>query len=290
MTGFGEGTAAGRRILITALGRSVNHRYLDVSIRLPDILRRYEHDVAKLVRSLVRRGRVELRVDATPLIAENEHPVTLRLEVLRSYSEAIAEARQKGLLASEPAAGDLLRLPEVVAVETAPAVIDDDEKKTLFVAVTDAVEEMCRSRREEGEKLKTVMGEILLSLEGQVVGLARIQGSLSEVLEQRLRARLAALMEEANLDEQRMAMEVAILLERSSVLEELDRLRAHISAFTELLAASDPVGKKLDFLCQEILRELNTVGSKCRESSATSLVLEGKVTCEQLREQVQNIQ
>jgi uncharacterized protein (TIGR00255 family) len=289
MTGFGEGRAQGEALLVSVSIRSVNHRYLDVSIRMPEFLRRHEQSLVELVRSQLTRGRIELRVDASPL-GEESRQVTLRLNALRSYHEAIAAARDEGLLPGEIEGGDLLRLPEVVEIVSAEMATGEEDVAALEEATQLAIDQAREARRTEGERLGRSLRQILDGLRAEVAALHAIRETLRDQLEARVRERLEALAGDLELDSDRVALEVAILAERSDVQEEIDRLDVHIRSFDQLLSSPEPVGKKLDFLCQEILRELNTVGSKVRDSQATGHVLEAKVVCEQLREQVQNIQ
>ena len=289
MTGFGEGQAQGSALLVSVSVRSVNHRYLDVSIRMPEFLRRHEQSLVELVRSQLARGRVEMRVDTSPIGEETRH-VTLRHSVLRSYQKAIGAARDEGLLPGKIMGGDLLRLPEVVEIVSTETEGDEDDVAALVQATELALKQACQARQTEGERLGRSLRQILADLSAEVVALDEIREGLRDQLEARVRERLEKLARDVELDPDRVGMEVAILAERSDVQEEIDRLGVHIESFGDLLSQQEPVGKKLDFLCQEILRELNTVGSKARDSKAMTHVLEGKVVCEQLREQVQNIQ
>ena len=289
MTGFGEGSGEGRKLLFTVSARSVNHRYLDVSIRMPEFLRRHERGLADLVRSLIERGRVELRVESSP-IGEEVRRVELRQSVLRAYQDAILSARAEGLLAGELSAGEFLRLPEVVEVFTEEAESDDADLAALHHAASTALESLRTARRSEGERLEQSLHQILSELSTELAALDAVRVQLREELATRAHERLELLIADVELESDRLAMEVALLAERSDIQEELDRLASHLAGFKELRGSPDPVGKKMDFLCQEIRRELNTVGSKCRESKAMAHVLEGKVVCERLREQVQNIQ
>jgi uncharacterized protein (TIGR00255 family) len=289
MTGFGEGSEDGTKLSITVSARSVNHRYLDLSVRMPEFLRRHERTLADLVRSRIGRGRVELRVDTSPL-GEEERRVILRRGVLRAYRDAVLDARAEGLLSGDLTTGEILRLPEVIDVQSEVALGNDGDLEALQRATEDALERLKEARKEEGARLEGSLRTILDKLDGEVGALDAVRDDLRMELESRVRERIEQMAGDIEVDGDRLAMEVAILAERSDVQEELDRLSSHLKAFSDLLDSNDPVGKKLDFLCQEILRELNTVGSKCRDSTAMTHVLEGKVVCEQLREQVQNLQ
>ena len=289
MTGYGESTVEGEKFLFSITARSVNHRYLDLSIRMPDFLRRHEREVAEVARRSIARGRLEVRVEATA-IGEESRRVEIRRSVLRSYRDAIGAAQGEGLLAGEPTPGEMLRLPEVVQVVAEDPDSGAADVEALLQGCDGCVQALLSSRRREGRQLEASLRELLGQLTCQVEGLEGLREQLRDELAQRVGARLQMLAGEVEIEPDRLVAELAVLAERSDIQEELDRLEAHLASFASLLSASQAVGKKLDFLCQEILRELNTIGSKCRDTKAMPYILDGKVVCEQLREQVQNIQ
>ena len=290
MTGFGEGHAADDRVRVSVSIRTVNHRYLDVSLRLPEVYRALELDVANRIKERLVRGRVEARFRVDP-VAEPRFSVQVRRNLARRYREAAAELSE-----ADPSAGpalsaaELLRLPEVVVVEPAEDEPGAGDQALLLEAIDGALDVVIATRRREGEHLRRVLGERiarLVELRGELENAApAIKADLVEGLERRLRELLA----EHEVDPARLAQEAAVLAERIDVGEELDRLAAHLEAFEALLDGDGSRGKRMDFLTQEILRELNTLGAKSRHSQQLARVVEAKELCEQLREQVQNIE
>ncbi|MCG8461939.1 MAG: YicC family protein [Holophagales bacterium] len=290
MTGFGTGTAEGERFRITVTLRAVNHRYLDLVLRLRDDLRQAERPLRELLTDELLRGRVEVVLEIESL---DERPVEVRLDrgLLRQLHLALGELAEKGLVSAEVTLSDLLRLPEAVRVEVQDPEWRDGDLELLHHAAARALAQLVAARVEEGKRLAGI-------LDGRLGELDRLSGVLRSRAE-RLPAQIAdslaqrieqSLGEHPAPEEGRLAQEVALLVDRSDVREELDRLDAHLEHFRQLAGADGSIGKRLDFLAQEIFRELNTMGAKCRDAELVALVLEGKAVCEQIREQVQNVE
>lgn len=291
MTGFGEGRAEDERARVRVSIRSVNHRFLDLQLRLPDAYRPFELELAAIFKERLRRGRVEARYRVDSLV-EPELEVRVRPAIARSYLQA---ARELASVSTDPAgsflsAAELLRLPEVVSAEAPEVEPAESDRELLKRATAEALAAMTASRRREGAHLETALRGHLARLaairEELAAGADDLQQSLTETLEKRL----SELVGEQGIDPGRLAQEVAILADRGDVREELDRLAAHLTTLEELLDAGGECGKRMDFLTQEILRELNTLGAKCRHSAQLERVVEAKTVCEQVREQVQNLE
>ena len=289
MTGFGQASATGPRHQIAVTLRSVNAKFLDLALRVKEEYRGVEPRLRALLEGELRRGRVEAAVELRPL-APLPARVVVQTEVVRALHEACDDLEARGLLAGRLQMGDLLRLPEVVQVQMAPDSLDDDEADLVVRTAEEALAQMVAARDLEGVTLSRVLGERLGELQAAAGRLRarapEVRGELHEGLRRRVRELLAG----PAVDELRLAQEVALLAERSDVVEELDRLDGHLRHFAGLLAEPGALGKRLDFLAQEILRELNTLGAKCRDGEMTRTVLDAKVLCEQLREQVQNVE
>lgn len=289
MTGFGEGSAENERLEVAVTLRTVNHRFLDLSIRMPEDYRALEPELAQKIRDALARGRVEVKLSIRPL-GTLEVEVSVDDEIAARYVEASNRLAEREGVSKSLSSGDLLRLPEVISVRAGASAITTADKDTVGRALDQALERLLATRSSEGADLAEVLGRILAEL-GQVVSeLAQSSSELQRVLYDKTRSRIEELTTDVGLDEVRLIQEIALLVDRADVREEIDRLNVHVDRFRSLLDAQDPVGKQLDFLAQEILRELNTVGSKCRNSEAIQWVLDGKVRCEQLREQVQNVE
>jgi uncharacterized protein (TIGR00255 family) len=289
MTGYGEAAGANARYVVTAVLRAVNHRFLDLQVRLAEEARTAEQALRDLVGAAASRGRIELRVDVRPL-AERRVKVELNRGVVEAAYAAVHQLVEQGLLAAGLAAGDLLRLPEALRVELSEEAWDEADGELLLGVAREALAQLVASREREGASLAAVLGERLGDLAGVAARLEALRGPVRDELAAALQRRVAELVGGAPVDPARLAQEVALLVDRSDVSEELDRLRSHLGHFRALLAEPGPAGKRLDFLTQEVFRELNTLGAKCRNAEMTRAVLDAKVLCEQLREQVQNVE
>lgn len=302
MTGYGQGSASGERHQVSVSLRSVNGRFLDLVVRLDESYRVLEAPLRALLEGQLRRGRVEVNVDVRPLQALPAR-VTIQTGVVEALHRAWHDLSDRGIVASELTLGDLLRLPEVVSIQLEADQIGEAEQALALAAAHTALLQLVEAREQEGEQLARILGERLAELVQAAAKLRARAPAVREELRASLERRLQELLtsrpgqpghpghpDARTVDEVRLAQEVAFLVERGDVSEELDRLDAHLAHFGELIAGDGSLGKRLDFLTQEILRELNTVGSKCRDAEMARTVLDAKVFCEQLREQVQNVE
>lgn len=288
MTGFGsaEGTVGAFRVAVEV--RSVNHRFFSPSIKLPSALARWENDVREALRKSVSRGHVTL----TARIDRNASPeAAAAIDEVRfaSYVARLRGLQQKFGLDATLDVAAVLRMPDVITMAS------EDETGTaaeLVEIVERAAQSLAESRTAEGKRLREFLAERLALIERAVARLAeRAPARLAEHRE-RMRGNVAMLLEGVQLDEQRVAQELAIMADRLDVGEELERFNSHLTAFRETLTASAPdgVGKRLGFLLQELLREANTTGSKSNDVAMTREVVAIKEELERLREQVENLE
>ncbi len=289
MTGFGEGAAENENYEAKVTLRSVNHRFLDISVRMPEEHRSLEPGIVLQLRARLERGRIEARLSIGPR-ATRGLEIKIDEAAAARYLEASRHLGAKQGASETLETGTLLRLPGVVSVEAVENVFSDADRGVLDAAVESALERLLEARAREGAELTKVLRRAVAGLGEVVAKLTDLRAPLQQDLLERLQARLAELTGGAGFDVDRLAQEAALLVDKADIQEELDRLKLHVEHFGTLLAEDGAVGKRLDFLAQEILRELNTIGSKSRSSAATQLVLDGKVLCEQLREQVQNVE
>lgn len=289
MTGYGEAAGENARHAVSVSLKAVNHRFLDLQLRVGDELRTSEGTVRDLISKEVSRGRVEARVEVRAL-GERRADVHVHLGIVRAAHVATHQLVADGLVATGLAAGDLLRIPEAFRVEFAMEEWDPDDHDLLLRVTREAVSQLVASRETEGTSLAAVLEEKLRALDEVVARLDALRGPVRDEIATALRRRLAELLGGHAVDEARVAQEAALLADRSDVSEEIDRLRSHLDHFRSVARDAGPSGKRLDFLTQEIFRELNTLGAKCRNAEMTRAVLDAKVLCEQIREQVQNVE
>jgi uncharacterized protein (TIGR00255 family) len=289
MTGFGQGQAGDGRWRIAVGARSVNHRSFDLQVRLPEEWRPLEPGLRALATGVVARGRMELRVEIEPP-AEAVHRLAVDRAGLAELAREIEALVEAGLVGEGLRAGDVLRAGDLVRVERQPATWGEAEQALLEAAAKAALGELAAGRAAEGQRLEAALRARLAGLGAQVERLAARREQARDEWAAGLRRRLQELLADNELPEDRLAFEVAVLVERSDVQEELDRLRAHLEHCGAVLDGGGEVGRRLDFLAQEMQRELNTLGAKCRDLPMTEATLEAKLICEQFREQVQNVE
>lgn len=289
MTGYGEASGRNARRSVTVALKAVNHRFLDVQLRLGDELRASEAALRELLARELVRGRIEARVEVRAA-GQRESAVEVDRELVRAVHAAVRELLEAGVLSGGLTAGDLLRMPSALRVASAAEGWDELDEELLLSAAAAAVAQLTAGREAEGAGLAAALEERLAALDTTVALLDALRGPALEESAAALRRRVSELLGGQPLDESRVAQEVALLADRGDVSEELDRLRSHLGHFRTVAAEAGATGKRLDFLTQEIFRELNTLGAKCRNAAMVRAVLEAKALCEQLREQVQNVE
>jgi uncharacterized protein (TIGR00255 family) len=291
MTGFGRAKGnVGDDWTAEVVARSVNHRFLDLNIKL----RENELDLEPVLRRVfsrhVARGKVEVSLRmrrSTPA------PTTIAIDegLLEALLERFAALSERYPVAGRLEARDLLTIPQIFSVESAADGFTAREVGALEAIGEEAVRALVAMREAEGALVAADLSERIEFLEKRLHQLASRRGEIVRKTLDTLRERLQALMSEVGLDPGRLEQEAALAADRSDVAEELQRLEGHLEQFGALLVSSrEPVGKKLDFLAQEILRELNTLGSKGRDLQMIREVLEMKSEIEKIREQVQNLE
>ena len=290
MTGFGRTESSLATYLITIEARSVNHRHLDVALRLPKVLSPLEAETRKLVASRLERGRIDVAIQLQPAAGRAEQRLTLDATLAREYvSRARALGAEIGL------GGDVeltwvLERPGVVRLEE----VEPPEPSTLWPGVADALsrtlDDLVAQRATEGAALAGALRGLIGDLEGEVRMIASRAPAAAARRETRVRERMRALVGDLAIDESRILTEAAAWAERTDVTEELARLRSHLEQFRSMLDKGGPVGRPLDFLIQELLREVNTVGSKADDLDVSQAVLAAKGVIEKMREQVQNLE
>ncbi len=289
MTGYGQSQVEGDGLRLAVSVRAVNHRNLDLVMRLPEDLRPIERRIGDCLRTELHRGRVEVRVEVTHL---GERPCQVRVSrgAVAELRRAAEELGSDGLAERDLTFADLLRLPEVVKLSFEPHSWTDDDHRQVLGAVETARDQAVAARRHEGERLGEIVTGFLDELGRLLVEIEARRPDARRRLEETFRQRLDELLAGPPPSEERLAQEVALLVERSDVQEEIDRLGAHLEHGRQLLASGEPVGRRLEFLSQELLREINTLGAKCRDLPILRSVLDAKAACDRLREQVQNIE
>ena len=290
MTGYGKAEAvlAGRKFMIEM--KSVNHRFLEISLRMPGMLLPLEGEIKKRIGEQFSRGRIEatLRVDGDGN-AENEGRFTLNLPLVRNYHALLGQLKEEFHLGDEVTLAMMAGFRDAfIPAETIqdPATLWEGLSKIL----ADAIRTLTEMREKEGESLKRDLTGRLDRIAGFLEGIAGRAPQVVLDYQKRLTDRVRELTGGMVIDEARLLQEVAIMAEKSDITEEVVRFRSHIGQFIDLLAGADAAGRKIDFLIQEMGREINTIGSKSGNAEISRSVIEIKSELAKLREQVQNIE
>jgi uncharacterized protein (TIGR00255 family) len=288
MTGYGrvESTGQGRNIVVEV--KSVNHRFLEASLRMPSVLFPLEMEYKKKIGEKIKRGRIEMFIRLEAESADAAEAI-LNLQIARGYFSALQRLKEEFGLTEEIGLKTLTAFRDIFSQPTETEISED-----LAKCITDTVEEalirLVKMRQEEGAAIyhDTVQRlDLLKSI------LETINSRAPQVVveyQKRLAERIRELTSGYALDESRLAQEVAVLAEKSDITEEIVRMRSHISQFVLLLQSEDAEGKKIDFLLQEMNREINTIGSKSNDAEIARQVIEAKSELSKLREQAQNIE
>lgn len=288
MTGYGRGHAVVDCYDITVEVKSVNHRYFEFSSRIPKAYLFLEDRLKGIVQGSCSRGKVEAAV-SIQTIGGSENEIILNIDTARGYLEALRSAAGDLDLMDDLRLSDLARFPDIFTVRKVEA-----DPETIWNAVQGVAEEavaaFVRMREKEGQRLKADLENRLEAITQILSEIEQRAPQLKEEYYTRLYQKIAELLADKNIDESRLVTEAAIFADRVAIDEETVRLRSHLHQFTELLESSEPVGRKLDFLVQELNRETNTIGSKCQDVTIARKVVDIKSEIEKIREQIQNLE
>ena len=290
MTGYGRAESTGARTILTVECKSVNHRHLDISLKLPRVLTVFEADARRMIQAAVQRGRVDASAAVTTAEGTVLNPLSVNIAQGREYADAARRLADALELPDGPSLGWVMGQPGVLTREEQVPLSAEEAWPLLEKALGGALALMVERRETEGAALAKELATLGDALAGHVETVARRAPAAVERRAARLRERMQAMLGDASLDPARLAAEVAVWADRTDVSEELARLRAHLGQLTALLAGDEPVGRTLDFLIQEINREVNTVGSKADDLEISQTVIAAKAALEKMREQAQNIE
>jgi len=290
MTGFAsvsreaDGVSAGVTI------KSVNHRFLDIQIKAPSSLAGLEGRIKTLLQQRLTRGRIEVALSCDDT-TEPQRVVTLNEALVVQVNAVVDAAREKGLVSGALTASDLLRIPHAIEIRLAPPEdVPDTAATVVDAAVGDAIEALVVMRETEGQFLAADLDRRLHTLSVFVDAVEAGAAAGQAAMELRLRERLAAMPSDLQLDPVSVSQEVVRFVARSDVHEEISRMRGHVEHWRGLADGLEPCGRKLDFLVQEMNREINTIGSKAEGLAVTELVVSAKAELERVKEQVQNVE
>ena len=288
MTGYGRGHQVVGNYDITVEVKSVNHRYFEFSSRIPKAYQFLEEKIKTAVQNGCSRGKVEASV-SIQLIGGGENEVTLNVDITRGYLAALRSSAGELDLLDDLRLSDLVQFPDIFTVRKRE--LDPEEVWEAVRGVAEeAVNSFVRMREREGRQLKEDLVGRLENIAGTLSFIEERAPVLKEEYYNRLYQKITELLADKNIDETRLVTEAAIFADRVAIDEETVRLRSHLKQFAEVLETDQPVGRKLDFLVQEMNRETNTIGSKCQDVDITRRVVDIKSEIEKIREQIQNLE
>jgi uncharacterized protein (TIGR00255 family) len=288
MTGFGRGTKEieGKSFVVEI--KSVNHRYLDINIKLPRNLMSLEDRIRKTVSEKLSRGKVDIFITQN-IFSTNDVIANFNQSLADSYAKCLQERKERYTIRDDISVSLISKFPDVITLNQ-----KEEDLETIWgalsTALSDSINMLISMREKEGTKLKS-------DLEARCMYIKELLGEISKraplivaSYKEKLEKRLSDLLNDVKLDESRVAMEVAIFSDKSNIDEEIVRLHSHINQMMETFTLKEPIGRKLDFIVQEMNRETNTIGSKANDLELVNVMLNMKNEIEKIREQVQNIE
>ena len=286
MTGYGRSDEQNDQLILTVEIRTINSRFLDFSPRLPKALLPFEDEAYRIVKKRCERGRVSLSAKIE-YFSDGKNSLTLNQDKLEEYMAVVKDIQKTSNIDDFPTMGDILRLPEIFIIGEQK---DEDELKIVFFSVLNkTLSEVESNRISEGNNIKSDLSMRLELLIELIDKIRKKTVSDRDDNMERYKQKIQILVDDIKLDESRLYQEVAILAEKKDITEELVRLNSHIDLFTNYMNSKENKGKKLNFLLQEMGREINTIGSKTDEIKISHLAVDMKDELEKIREQVQNI-
>jgi len=289
MTGFGRGESASGGIQVSVEIKTLNSRYLDISIRSPQSLQQQEFDIKEIVQKHISRGKahISIYVDKSNL---GKPDITFDDNLVKAYGKMLEQIKFLANIQEPVQLKDILQFDELFK----PSEVDESEIEVIWTnthqALEKAVELLSKMRLQEGKELKNDLTKQINGISDMIIEVRKLSEQRAPDVREKLQTRIKTMIDEENVNKDRLETEIALLVDKMDVNEEVIRLESHLKFFLEALQTNDPVGRRLNFLCQEINRELNTIGAKCNDSEISHHIVLGKEKLEQIREQVQNIE
>jgi len=289
MTAYGRGEHRDGNTLFTAELKSLNNRYRDIVLRIPKNFQFLEEEIRAIISSRIRRGRVEVLIQTENSGGEQPYNLELNLPLVGSYFKIFDQLKEKFGIEQEVRIETICQMRDVILFK--PEEIDQEKIRLGFREVMGlALDSLDMMRKREGEAIEADLTKRLNLLEQYVNEIRKQTSNLVEEYMKRLKDNINRMLKDVAIDESRIVQEAALFAEKSDITEEIVRIRSHLNQFRRYLSLDDSLGRRLDFLIQEINREVNTLGSKTSDSSISIIVVEMKAELEKLREQIQNVE
>ena len=287
MTGYGKANLSENLREYQVEIKSVNHRYLDISIKMPRVLSYLEEEVKKEIASKVKRGKIDVFITFENNYTEGKE-IKINTEIAQIYINELKKLAKQEEISANIEVTEISKFPDVLAIKNNQE--DETIKNELIQTVSEATEKLVQMRATEGNKIAEDLLVRINIIKGKIKEISSLSTGLIEEYVVKLEGRIKEILKNQEIDETRLAQEVVIYADKCSVEEEVTRLESHILQFEKLLNSEEAIGKKLDFIIQEMNRETNTIGSKANNLEITNEVIDVKTEIENIREQVQNIE
>lgn len=287
MTGYGKSSLSINSREYQVEIKTVNHKYIDINIKLPRTICYLEEDIRKLILSKLKRGKIDILITFDNF-SKDGNTIVINSELAKMYIENLKKLATEENISSNIEVTEITKMPDVLTIKNN---LDEDQiKKEVLQVTADAIDQLIQMRENEGKKIFEDILQKIDKIENKVQEILELSTGLIEEYVVKLEARVRELLKTEDLDKSRLMQEVVIYADKCSVEEEITRMKSHILQLRNLVTADEPIGKKMDFLIQEMNRETNTIGSKANNLEITNRVVDIKTILEDIREQVQNIE
>lgn len=287
MTGYGKSSLSINSREYQVEIKTVNHKYIDTSIRMPRIISYLEEDVRKLITSKIKRGKVDISISFENY-SKDGNDIKINTEIAKIYIENLRKLAEEEKISTNIEVTEITKFPDVLTIKSN---LDEKQiKDELLQVVDEAINQLINMRQNEGKKISEDILEKISQIEKKNEEIFKLSTGLIDEYVVKLEARIKEILKTEELDKSRLMQEVVIYADKCSVEEEITRMKSHILQLRNLINTEEPTGKKMDFLIQEMNRETNTIGSKANNLEITNRVVDIKTILEDIREQVQNIE
>lgn len=288
MTGFGRARLEKNNRSYSVEIKSVNHKYNDISIKMPRNLSYLEDKLKKQIAINISRGKIDVLITFENYSGEGKE-VNINKELIKKYIDEFKNIAKENNLTMDIPITEITKLPDVLTLRT-QEIEESDIEKELLECLNEAISNFIKMREIEGKKIKEDLETRITKIEDKVEKISKYSTGLIDEYVVKLKDRIKEVLKTDIIDETRLATEVVIYADKCSIEEEITRLKSHVHQFRQMINEEKPIGKKIDFLIQEMNREINTTGSKSASLNITNLVIEIKTELEDIREQVQNVE
>ena len=287
MTGYGKSSLAVNSREYQVEIRTINHKYIDINIKLPKVISYLEDDIRKLVNSRIKRGKIDILITFDNYSKEG-HDIKINYELAKMYISNLKKLAEEENISSNIEVTEISKMPDVLTIKSN---IDEEKiKEEVLQVVENSLKQVIDMREKEGNKISEDILHKISQINTRIEEIFSLSTGLIEEYVVKLEAKMKDILKTEEIDKSRLMQEIVIYADKCSVEEEITRMKSHIIQFTDLIKLNEPIGKKLDFLLQEMNRETNTIGSKANNLEITNRVVDIKTILEDIREQIQNIE